>query len=151
VSGQQHAPSTLYPMGKTRYPFYRRLGGLQGWSGRAENLVPTGIRSLDHPARKQSLYRLSYQPTNAVIRKPISCSSCELFTFIMLSCFFHFTGSSFSFSQEDGSAIRHKHSHMSGKPLSLRRGPGRPRKDRPCTRSSKKSIGLKLKRWKRYT
>ena len=32
------------PPGKNRYPFYRRLGGLQGRSGRAENLVPTGIR-----------------------------------------------------------------------------------------------------------
>ena len=31
--------------GKTRYPFYRRLGGPQRRSGRAENLVPTGIRS----------------------------------------------------------------------------------------------------------
>jgi len=31
--------------GKTRYPFYRRLGGPQGRSGWAENLVPTGIRS----------------------------------------------------------------------------------------------------------
>jgi len=35
---------TLHP-GKTRYPFYRKLGGLQGRSGRVENLVPTGIRS----------------------------------------------------------------------------------------------------------
>ena len=34
---------TLHP-GKTRYPFYRRLGGPNGRSGRAENLVPTGIR-----------------------------------------------------------------------------------------------------------
>ena len=33
------------PPGKTRYPFYRRLGGHQGRSGRAENLVLTGIRS----------------------------------------------------------------------------------------------------------
>ena len=33
------------PPGKTRYPFYRWLGGPQGRSGRAENLVPTGIRS----------------------------------------------------------------------------------------------------------
>jgi len=32
------------PPGKTRYPFYRRLGGPQGRSGRAENLFPTGIR-----------------------------------------------------------------------------------------------------------
>jgi len=29
--------------GKILYPFYRRLGGPQGRSGRAENLVPTGI------------------------------------------------------------------------------------------------------------
>ena len=33
------------PPGKTLYPIYRRLGGPQGRSGRAENLVPTGIRS----------------------------------------------------------------------------------------------------------
>ena len=38
-------PGRTSPPGKTRYPFYRRLGGLQGRSGRAENLVPTGIRS----------------------------------------------------------------------------------------------------------
>ena len=43
--GQQHAPCRTLPTGKTRYPFYRRLGGPQGRSGRAENLVPTGIRS----------------------------------------------------------------------------------------------------------
>ena len=29
------------------------------WNG-AENLVPTGIRSPDRPARSESLYRLSY-------------------------------------------------------------------------------------------
>ena len=39
------SPSRTLPPGKTRYPFYRRLGGPQGRSGRAENLVPTGIRS----------------------------------------------------------------------------------------------------------
>ena len=33
------------PPGKTRYPFYRRLGGSQGRSAWAENLVPSGIRS----------------------------------------------------------------------------------------------------------
>jgi len=33
---------TLAP-GKTRYPLYRRMGGLQGRSGRAENLFPPGI------------------------------------------------------------------------------------------------------------
>ena len=33
------------PPGKTLYSFYRRLGGPQSRSERAENLVPTGIRS----------------------------------------------------------------------------------------------------------
>ena len=49
---------TLTP-GKTQYPFYRRLVGPQGRSGRAEIVVPTGIRSRTvQPYR--SLYRLSY-------------------------------------------------------------------------------------------
>ena len=38
-------PGHNLPPGKSWYPFYRRLGGLQSRSGRAENLVPTGIRS----------------------------------------------------------------------------------------------------------
>ena len=38
-------PDRTLPPGKTRYPFYRSLGGPQGLSGRAENLVSTGIRS----------------------------------------------------------------------------------------------------------
>ena len=38
-------PDRTLPPGKTRYPFYSRLGGPQDRSGRAENLVPTGIRS----------------------------------------------------------------------------------------------------------
>jgi len=32
------------PPGKTLYPFYRRLGGPQGRSGRAESVFSTGIR-----------------------------------------------------------------------------------------------------------
>ena len=48
------------PPGENRYPFYRRLGGPQGRSGRAENLVPTGIRAPTVHAVAQSLYRLSY-------------------------------------------------------------------------------------------
>jgi len=31
--------------GKNQFPLYRKLSGPQGRSGRAENLVPTGIRS----------------------------------------------------------------------------------------------------------
>jgi len=37
-------PGRILSPGKTRYPFYRRLGGPQGRYGRAENFVPTGIR-----------------------------------------------------------------------------------------------------------
>ena len=56
-------PRPTLPPGKTQHPLHRRLGGPQGRSGRAENLVPTGIRSPDRPARSQSLYRLSYPIT----------------------------------------------------------------------------------------
>ena len=38
-------PGRTLPPGKTRYPLYRRVGGSQDRSGRAENLVPTGILS----------------------------------------------------------------------------------------------------------
>jgi len=37
-------PGRTLPPGKSRYPLYRRLGGPQGRSERAENLVTTGIR-----------------------------------------------------------------------------------------------------------
>jgi hypothetical protein len=53
-------PGRTLPPGKTWYPFYRMLGGPQGRSGRAENLVLTWIRSPDCPAHSQSLYWLSY-------------------------------------------------------------------------------------------
>jgi hypothetical protein len=54
-------PGRTLPPGKTRYPLYRRLGGPQGRSRQARKTSPpTGIRSLDRPARSHSLYRLSY-------------------------------------------------------------------------------------------
>jgi len=58
--GSAALPGLTLPPGKTRYSFYRRLGGAQGRSGRAENLVPTGIRSRTVQPVAQSLYRLSY-------------------------------------------------------------------------------------------
>jgi len=39
VGAQRHA-TTAIPPGKTRYPLYRRLGGPQGQSGRAEKISP---------------------------------------------------------------------------------------------------------------
>jgi len=56
-------PSLTLPPRKTRYPFYRRLGGPQDRSGRAENFVPPPppeIRSWTAQPVTQSLYRLSY-------------------------------------------------------------------------------------------
>ena len=53
------------PPGSKRYPFYRSLGGPQGLSGRAENLIPPG--SDPHsPARSQSLYHQRYQVHNNI-------------------------------------------------------------------------------------
>ena len=61
-------PGRTLPPGKTRYPFYRRLGGPQGWSGRTEILVPTGIRSRAVQPVAESLYRLSYR---ALVELPL--------------------------------------------------------------------------------
>ena len=36
-------PGRTLPPEKTRYPFYRRLGGTQERPGRAENLAPPGF------------------------------------------------------------------------------------------------------------
>jgi len=54
-------PGRTLPPVKTRYSFYKRLGGPQGWSGRVENLVPTGTRSRTVQPVAQLLYRLSYR------------------------------------------------------------------------------------------
>ena len=54
-------PGRTLPPGKNRYPFYRRLGGPQGQSGRAENFVPIATRSRTVQPVAQSLYRLSYR------------------------------------------------------------------------------------------
>ena len=43
--GVSPTPRLPLPPEKTRCPLYKRLGGPQGRSGRAENLLPTGIRS----------------------------------------------------------------------------------------------------------
>jgi hypothetical protein len=43
VGGQRHAPAAL-PPGKTRNLLYRRLGELQGWSGRVRKIsLPPGF------------------------------------------------------------------------------------------------------------
>jgi len=39
MGGQRHASAAL-PLGKTRYPLYKRLGGPQGLSGRVRIISP---------------------------------------------------------------------------------------------------------------
>jgi len=47
VSGQQHAPAALYPRERPGTYFTRGwVGPRAGRSGRAENLVPTGMWAL---------------------------------------------------------------------------------------------------------
>ena len=61
VGGKRYALAALPPGKETWYTLYRRLGGPQGRSGRVRKIPPpTGIRSLDRPARSESLHRLSY-------------------------------------------------------------------------------------------
>jgi len=59
--GSASRSGSSLPLGKTRYPLYRRLGGPQGRSRKVLKISPPiGIRSPGSPARSQSLYRLSY-------------------------------------------------------------------------------------------
>jgi hypothetical protein len=58
MRGQRHAPAAPYS-GKDTVTIVQEAGWASGavWTG-AENIAPTGIRSPDRPARRQSLYRL---------------------------------------------------------------------------------------------
>jgi len=69
-------PGRTLPLGKTRYPFYRSLGGPQGRSERAENLVPTRDSIPDRPARSQSQYRLSYPVYLCTLKMNGATHSC---------------------------------------------------------------------------
>jgi hypothetical protein len=63
VSGQHHAPATLYPRGKDpRYPLDRRLGGPRAGldaGARRKILCPCRGSNPDRPARSKILYYLS--------------------------------------------------------------------------------------------
>jgi len=59
--------SGRFAPGKDPVPIVQEAGWAPGpvWTG-AENLAPTGIRFPDHPARSESLYRLSYYGSRTV-------------------------------------------------------------------------------------
>jgi len=52
-------PGRTLPPEKTRYPFYSRLGGPQGWSGRAEN------KSSYYPTKKEKKTETKRQYTQS--------------------------------------------------------------------------------------
>ena len=54
-------PRPLFTPRKDLVPIVQEAGWAPGpvWTG-VENLAPTGIRFPDRPARRESLYRLSY-------------------------------------------------------------------------------------------
>ena len=62
--GSAARPGRTLPPGKIRYPFYRRLVGPQGCSGRGGKSRPHRDSIPDRPASSQSLYWLSYPAHN---------------------------------------------------------------------------------------
>ena len=73
VEGSASRPGRSLPPGKTRYPLYRRLGGLLGPSGQVRKILPHRD-SIPGPS-SPSLYRLRY-PAHSVavtIHKSDTC------------------------------------------------------------------------------
>ena len=70
VWGVSVTPRPLFTAGKDPVPIVQEAGWAPGPVWTAENLAPTGIRSVDRPARNQSLYRLSY-PAHRRKHKPM--------------------------------------------------------------------------------
>ena len=65
-------PRPLNPQERDPIPKYRRLAEPPGpvWT-RAENVAPTGIRSLDRSARSDSLYRPRHPKPRLIFHKNI--------------------------------------------------------------------------------
>jgi hypothetical protein len=93
--GVSVTPRSLFTPGKDPVPIVQEAGWVSGpvWTG-AENLAPTGIRSPDRPARRPSLYRLSYRSTPVHIQIFQSLYSLWRHTSIQLWAWnlFHFSG-----------------------------------------------------------
>ena len=83
-------PGRTLPLGKTRYPFYRRLGGSQGRSGRAENLVPTGIRSQTvQPPAPATAYSCAYLAAVVVMYIEKDVLQSYRLSLLALHCLFY--------------------------------------------------------------
>ena len=76
-------PRPHFTAWKTRYPFYRRLGGPQGRSGRAENLFPTGIWSRTVQPVVSNSTDWTTEATNICMYLCIYTSKHVLFLFLL--------------------------------------------------------------------
>ena len=78
-SGQLTPRPSRFTPGKDPVPNVQEAGWAPGpvWMD-AENLAPTGIQALDHPALSESLYRLSYPgPHHFIMGKLKLQEQCE--------------------------------------------------------------------------
>lgn len=68
MGGKLHAPAVL-PTENTLYPLYMGLDELTAGLNSAENLAPTGLRTLNLPALRESLHRLAsnHQPVKQFV------------------------------------------------------------------------------------
>jgi hypothetical protein len=73
-------PGRSLPPEKDPVPIVQEDGLAPGpvWTG-AENVVPTGIRSPDRPARNQSLYRLRYPAHMCIYSSRITYAPGNIF------------------------------------------------------------------------
>ena len=84
------APSLLYPLGKTQYPLYSRLGGTQGWSGQVQKISPLQ-NLIPGPSSPQqgAILTLLFQPTP----EPDSDKWCVFTAYLQKSYIQHFNHS----------------------------------------------------------
>ena len=83
--GVSVTPRPLFTPGKDPVPVVQEARWIPGpvWTG-AENLAPTGIRCLDRPASRQSLYRPSYRAYTVGCSNWINTLCKQEYTFAVL-------------------------------------------------------------------
>jgi hypothetical protein len=85
VSGQLHAPATLPPGKKTRYPLERGLGGPQSRPGRRGGekiLDPTGTRPVTVAGRSKGVYCLRSLGSRDRVFEAHSGHGCLVFVYV---------------------------------------------------------------------
>jgi len=88
MGAQRHTPAAL-PPGKTRYPLYRRLGGLQGQSGRVRKISPPtkfDLRTVQPVASRCTDWAILAHPSLICVSSfpaPLTCPPSSLIPPVM--------------------------------------------------------------------